>query len=58
MIPFFNNLVKGLHLFDNCEMKHLIACNFPYKLCNYLILERGGISIIALILLGSISIPH
>ena len=58
MIPFFNNLVKGLHLFDNCEINHLIACIFPCKLCNCLVLDRGGISVIALILLGSISIPH
>ena len=58
MVPFFNNLVKGLHLSDNCEIKCLIACIFPSKLCNYLILEGGGMSAIALILLRSISIPH
>jgi len=50
--------VKGLHLFNNYEIKHLIACIFLCKLCNYLILEGGGMSDIALIFLGSISIPH
>ena len=58
MVTLFNNLVKGLHLSDNCEIKHLIAYSFPCKLCNCLILRGGGISVIALILLGSNSIPH
>ena len=50
--------MKGLHLSNNYEIKHLITCNFPCKLCNCLILEGGGIFVIALNLLGSTSIPH
>lgn len=57
MITFFNNLVKGLHLSDNCEKKCLIAYIFPCKLCNFLIFEGGGIFVIDLILLGSTLVP-